>query len=368
VPVDWAAVREEFPALRNWTYLNTATLGLIPRRARAAVDAHFARRDELAHTDFYDWWDDMDHLRGLIAQMIHAPHANGDDIAFLPNASAALAIAKGAVDWKAGDELLTLEDEFPNQVYASAGLQGVRLIETNVDQFWDRVTPRTRMVAISAVNYQTGLRAPWEAMIAPLRERGIFTYIDATQSFGALVNDVRGHQPDIYAVNCYKWACAPTGAAFACIHQDLRKVLKPSVIGWRSDQGWRDMENLRHGHPVFSDAAARFEGGMLPFPSLYALKASMEWMLHIGPAVIQQRVLELAKACGGDGTSPIVALTVEQDAPGIAARLREQRILVSARRGKLRISPHFYNNESDVECFQKTAVRISPARAHASPT
>jgi selenocysteine lyase/cysteine desulfurase len=352
VPVDWAAVREEFPALQKWTYLNTATLGLIPRRARAAVDAHFARRDELAHTDFYDWWDDMDHLRGLIAQMIGAA---GEDVAFLPNSSAALAIAKSAIDWKPGDEILTLEDEFPNQVYAGAGLDGVRLVETSVEQFWDRVTPRTRMVAMSAVNYQTGLRAPWEAMIVPLRERGIFTYVDATQSFGALVNDLRGHQPDIYAVNCYKWACAPPGAAFACIHAAVRTVLKPSVIGWRSDRGWRDMENLRHGEPVFSDAAERFEGGMLPFPSLYGLKASVEWMLEIGPAAIEQRVLQLAKACGGEGSSPIVALTVEEDARGIAARLRERRILVSARRGKLRISPHFYNDENDVEMLRGQA-------------
>jgi selenocysteine lyase/cysteine desulfurase len=351
VPVNWAAVRDEFPALKSWTYLNTATLGLIPRRARAAIDAHFARRDELAHTDFNTWWDDLDHLRRSIAQLIHAA---AEDIAFLPNASAALAIAKSAVDWKAGDEVLTLEDEFPNQVSAAAGLEGVRLVETTIDRFWDAVTPRTRMVALSAVNYQTGLRVHWEDRIVRLRAAGIFTYVDATQSFGALVNDLRGHQPDIYAVNCYKWACAPTGAAFACIHAGVRTVLKPGVIGWRSDRGWRDMENLRHGDPMFSDSAERFEGGMLAFAPLYGLKASVEWMLDLGPAAIENRVLELAKACGGDGRSPIVALPVAEDARAIAARLREERILVSARRGKLRISPHFYNDERDVELLSRS--------------
>lgn len=347
MPVDWRAVREEFPALEQWTYLNTATLGLIPRCGRAAMDAHYARRDALVHTDFNDWWDDVDELRGLIARMIHGA---AEDIAFVPNSSAALAIAKSAIRWQPGDEILTLENEFPNQVYAAAGLDGVRLVETTVDRLGEAVTPRTRMLVVSAVNYQTGFRAPWETMVPPLRERGIFTYVDATQSFGALVNDLRGCQPDVYAVNCYKWACAPPGAAFAAIHADVRHALKPSVIGWRSDQGWRDMENLRHGDPDFADAAERFEGGMLAFPSLYGLKAVMEWMLEMGPAEIEARVLGLAKACGGDGSSPIVIRVVE-DARGVAARLREQRIVVSARRGRLRISPHFYNDGRDVERF-----------------
>jgi selenocysteine lyase/cysteine desulfurase len=134
----------------------------------------------------------------------------------------------------------------------------------------------------------------------------------------------------------------------------VRTVLKPGVIGWRSDRGWRDMENLRHGDPMFSDSAERFEGGMLAFAPLYGLKASVEWMLDLGPAAIENRVLELAKACGGDGRSPIVALPVAEDARAIAARLREERILVSARRGKLRISPHFYNDERDVELLSRS--------------
>jgi len=365
MPVDWTAIRAEFPALESWTYLNTATIGLIARRVRAAMDAHSARRDELAHTDFQSWWDDMDELRGVIAQILHAAP---DDIAFVQNCGAVLALAKSAVEWRPGDEILTLEDEFPNQVYATAGLEGVRLVETTMLRFWDAITPRTRMVAISAVNYQTGFRADWESMIGTLRERGIVSYVDATQSFGVLVNDLRGHQPDFYAVDCYKWACAPPGAAFACIHDGVRTRVKPSVIGWRSDRGWRDMENLRHGEPVFADAAERFEGGMLAFPSLYGLKASLEWMLEIGPPAIEQRVLELAQACGGDGRSPIVALTVEaalpvdEDARAIAARLREQRILVSARRGKLRISPHFYNDEGDVEAVSKSMLSASLRR------
>lgn len=80
--VDWAAVRCEFPALENWTYLNTATYGLLPRRATAAVAQHFAHRDELACWDFLDWFDDATRLRTKIGQLIGC---GPEDIAFVPN-------------------------------------------------------------------------------------------------------------------------------------------------------------------------------------------------------------------------------------------------------------------------------------------
>jgi cysteine desulfurase/selenocysteine lyase len=352
--VDWAAVRREFPALANWTYLNTATLGLIPQRARAAVDAYFGRRDELAHTDFDLWWDEVDEIRGLIADFLCGPEA--EDIAFFPNACSALSVASSAIDWKPGDEILTLTDEFPNQLYFSSVLPGVNLVEASIDDFKSAVTDRTRMIAVSTVSYQTGRRAPWEKWANAFRDRGIFIYVDATQSFGALTTCLHGVSVDMLAVDCYKWACAPPGAAFAYIHPDARARVKPTVIGWRSDRNWRDMQNLHHGAPEFSSAAEKYEGGMLPFPSLYGLKASLEFMssLNGGNAAIENRVLSLARLLGGDASSSIVCLDLpSRDPVAVAARLREEKILVSARKGKLRISPHFYNNDEDIERLQR---------------
>jgi selenocysteine lyase/cysteine desulfurase len=353
--VDWGAVRAEFPALCEWTYLNTATLGLISKRSTAAIQAHFERRDRFANADFLSWWDDMDGIRALIAQMLAC---QSTDIAFFPNSSAALALAVTAIGWQPGDEIVTLLDEFPNQVYLSA-CPGVRLVETSPDRLWDSLTPRTRMVAISAVNYQTGLRAPWEQMAAPLRERGIFFYVDATQAFGALQTRLTSGAPDMLSVNCYKWACSPPGAAFAFIHPDLRRTLPPNIVGWRSDAGWRDMQNLKHGVPEFSNKAEKYESGMLAFPSLYGLEAALELILEIGPAAIEERVLALAKACGGDGSSQIVTILLA-DAPEVAAQLKREGILVSARRGKLRISPHFYNNEDDIARLQSRLAGLTP--------
>ena len=347
MPLNWKTIRKEFPALQHWTYLNTATLGLISNRTRAAIDAHFHRRDQFGNTDFAAWWEDTDHLRATIAQFLACA---SDDIAFIPNASTALALALTAIQWKKGDEIVTLADEFPNQTYVTSLLPGVRLIETNIDRFWDALTPRTRMVVLSTVNYQTGLRAPWETLIRPLRERGIFYYVDGTQSFGALLTTLTPDAPDMFAVNCYKWACAPPGAAFLYVHPERRPHLQPTIVGWRSDSGWRDQTNLAHSDPVFSDAAEKYEGGLLAFPSLYGLQASLDAMLEIGPAAIEQRVLELARACGGDGSSNIVTIPLPPNrAHAVAAHLKQERIVVVARRGKLRISPHFYNNQADID-------------------
>jgi selenocysteine lyase/cysteine desulfurase len=164
----------------------------------------------------------------------------------------------------------------------------------------------------------------------------------------------------VFAVNGYKWLLSPNGAGFVYVRPELRKTLPPNVVGWRSDKGWRSVDQLNHGAPVFSDGAEKYEGGMLNFSALYAMGASVEMMLEIGPAVIEQRVMELAgMACAvlrgagasivHEGSSIIAARFDGVDASRLAVALKERRILVSARHGNLRVSVHFYNDETDIE-------------------
>ena len=116
---DWKALRAEFPALANWTYLNTATYGQMPRSAADAMSRHLARRDELACDDYLAWFDDMDAIRESCARLVHC---EAPDIAFVINASTGLAALILGLPWQSGDEVLTLDDEFPNQLYVSAVL------------------------------------------------------------------------------------------------------------------------------------------------------------------------------------------------------------------------------------------------------
>jgi selenocysteine lyase/cysteine desulfurase len=361
--VDWAAVRREFPALEHWTYLNTATFGQLPRRATEAVARHFAHRDELACWDFLAWYDDADRVRAKVARLIGC---SPSDIAFVPNASTALGLLLAGIDWHSGDRVLTLEHEFPNNLYATGLLErfGVEMIALSWPRFYESVNAKTRLVVLSSVNYNTGFAPPLAELADFLRARGILLYIDGTQSLGALRFDVRRIQPDMFAVHGYKWLLAPNGAGFFYIAPQLRERLQPNVVGWRSHRDWRNVDNLHHGVPEFPATAEKYEGGSVSFALLYAMEASLDLILEIGPEAIEQRVLDLASrtrtilhglgatvaGCG----SPIVAARFEnRDVSGLARALKEQRVLVAARRGHLRVSPHLYNNEQDLEIFER---------------
>ncbi len=359
----WDEVRSEFPALAHWTYLNTATQGLLPRRATQAVARHFAHRDELACGDFLAWYDDADRIRGKIARLIHcAP----EDIAFIPNASTALGLLLAGMDWRSGDHVLTLEHEFPNNLYAPGLLEryGVETTACPWERLYESVKAKTRLAIVSSVNYTTGFAPPLAQLAEFLHARGVLLYIDGTQSVGALRFDTSRIQPDMLAVHGYKWLFSPEGAGFFYIAPQLRDRLQPNVVGWRSHRNWRNVDNLHHGVPELLPSAEKYEGGGLSFGLLYGMEASLDLILEIGPDFVEQRVLDLAAktrqmlrglgATVADYASPVLAARFERhDVSALVRGLTEQRVLVAARRGSLRVSPHLYNNEHDLEIFER---------------
>ncbi len=357
--IDWKRIRGEFPALAEWTYLNTATFGQVPNRAADAMAQHLARRNRTACTDFISWYDDMDCIRAACARLVNC---DASDIAFVPNSSTGLAFLMQGLDWKPGEETLTLENEFPNQLYLSASLDrfGAKHRTVPWEQFYEAVNPRTRVVALSTVNYATGFRPPLEEIGRFLEERGVLLYVDGTQSVGALRFDVRKVRPAMLCLDAYKWLLSPNGAGFVYVSPELRRRLPATVIGWRSDRDWRDVNALNHGAPVIAESAEQYEGGSLVFPPLYAMGASLDLVLSLGPATVEARVLDLAektramlKGLGAevntDETQIVTARIPGHDPGELARMLKEKRIAVSARHGRLRVSPHFYNNEEDIE-------------------
>jgi selenocysteine lyase/cysteine desulfurase len=365
---NWKAIRAEFPALENWTYLNTATFGQLPRRAVEAANRHFAHRDELACTDFLDWYGDVDRLRASVARLINA---DADDIAFVTNAAQGLSIVAGGIDWKPGDQVLTIKDEFPNYLYLPALVErfGVEFIEVPWEQFHDAVTPRTRLVAVSEVNYSSGFRVPVGETAKFLRERGVLFLVDGTQSVGALQFDCAASKPDALVVHGYKWMISPTGAGFLYVRPEVRKMLPPSTIGWRSDKGWREVQHLHHGAPRLKDTAEKYEGGGLAVPLLYAMEQSVNLMLEIGPEVIEERVLSLAAkareilrglgATAADtGAQIVTAKFAGLNPSDLAAGLKSRRVVVTARHGFFRVSPHLYNVEDDLEILRTELAKL----------
>ena len=359
---NWPEIRSRYPGLNGWTYFNSATFGLLSTNTTAAVSQHFQHRDELACGDFLSWFDDIDRTRAKAAALIHAKAA---DIAFSINAATPLSLLLGGTHFKPGDRIVTLTNEFPNQIYYAALLKekGVDFVEVEWPAFFDAITPQTRAVLMSQVSYTTGFRPPLEQIGPFLRQRDILFYVDATQALGALTLNVEQVQPSMLAVHGYKWLLSPNGAAFFYVSPELRQKLQPNIIGWRSHQDWRNVNRLHHGAPVFPESAEKYEGGMPAFACLYAMDAALTEFLDIGPEKIEHRVLALTATLQArlhemgnvnvlHRHSPITAAHFPHTDPAaLVQKLRERRILASARHGCLRLAVHFYNNEEDIDAL-----------------
>ncbi len=360
---DWRAVRGEFPSLARWTYLNTATFGQMPRRSMDAVARHHDRRNELACSDFLTWFDDADALRASLGRLIHAEPSS---IAFVGNACSALSMLLNGIDWRKGDRIVTFENEFPNNIYSPLTFEpaGVEFVETSWERIAEAITPATRVVVLSEVNYTNGFRPPLAELSRLAHDAGALLFVDGTQSAGALKIDVQACEADAYFAHGYKWLLSPPGSAFLYVRPSLSERMPPSVVGWRSHKTWRNVDNLHHGAPEFAADAEKYEGGVLPFPALYAMKASVDMFLELTPEVIEKRVQGLAALLREElrklgarlpydesphYDSPLVAACFPGREPKpISAALKERGVLTSARHEYLRIATHLYNNEEDI--------------------
>ena len=289
------------------------------------------------------------------------------------------------IDWKPGDHVLTLTDEFPNNLYFGGALEkkGVRasIIDVpdglfSLEVLRDSLTDSTRIVLASGVNYSTGLRPPLDEIGTELRKRGILFYVDGTQNVGALPTDVQASKIDVLAVHAYKWMCCPTGTGFAYVSPQVREWLEPSVYSWRSHKDWRNVDNLHHGAPELPDTAIKYEGGMQNFPGIYAMGAVADLFESLGRKAIEDQVQAIAattrdtlRAAGAEllsdqhpyYDSPIICGRFEGvDASRLAVELQAKRITTAARHGRLRVSPHFFNNDEDLARLADALKEVLP--------
>ena len=154
---DWPTIRAQFPVLKEWAYLNTATFGPLPTCAVEAAANHFRRRDREACLDFLDWYTDADAVRAQAAELIGA---EPDDVAFIPNTATALSWVVNGIRWTPGDHVVTLPHEFPNNEYFARVLEqrGIKYTQAalpdglfSMDKFLAEITERTRLVILSSV-------------------------------------------------------------------------------------------------------------------------------------------------------------------------------------------------------------------------
>jgi len=364
-----AQARSLFPVSQRYAYLNHASVAALPTPVVAATEQYLKEQSLKGGEALQDWDERLEGIRQNAARLIGA---HRDEIAFTNSVSHGLNLVAAGLDWRAGDNLICAETEFPANVYPWMNLQrqGVdvrfapaRANRILVEDVVGLMDSRTRLVAISFVEFGTGYRNDLAAIAEACHERGIYLCVDGIQGLGALQFDVRHIPVDFLATHAAKWMLGPIGAAFCFVHRQHLARLDPVMAGWRSVV---DRDNYYRYDSPLRPTGERFEPGSLNAVGLVGMAAAIDLILSVGLATIEDRIVDLTdylidglQAHGCTITSPIAH---RQERSGIVCfqhpalpasevgeRLCAADVIVSVRGDIVRVSPHFYNSEGDIE-------------------
>lgn len=360
---------EQFPILREWDFMNHAAVCPLPRVAANALRRYAEQAETQAYIDT-GWYRDVNQVRDLCARMINA---HRDEIALMKNTSEGLATVAGGLDWKAGDRIISTNVEFPANIYPWMELSrrhGVEFVQVpeetdargvcrvSLERILEEAArPRTRMVALSHVEYASGQRHDLVPIGRFCRERGILFCVDAIQSMGVLPVDVEAMNIDYLAADGHKWLLGPEGAGIFYCRRELLAKTRPLAVGWTNVVNAADYGSYDY---TLREDAQKFECGTWSVGMFLALKASMELLLGVGIEAVAQRVgmltQELVAGLSKAGyrvvspreegsDSGIVSFVADNvDMPAMVQRLRKEfRTEIACREGRIRVSPHFYN-------------------------
>ena len=367
---------EAFPVLRHWDFFNHAGVAPI---TQAAADAFkkYANESESGAYLATSWYADVERLRLLAASMIHA-HRN--EIAFVKNTSEGLSIVASGLDWQWGDRIVTTAVEYPANIYPwmevvrSHGCNLVMVAEETdpatgarhvpLEKILEAAShPKTRLVTISHVEYASGQRHDIAKIGAFCRERNILFCVDAIQSLGALPLDVKAMGIDYLACGGQKWLLGPEGAAFFYCRRDLIEPMPPLDVGASSV-----VNHLAYGDYDYTlkNDALRFESGSTNIAGMFGLLAAMEFLHSLGADAISQRIKHLTdRLIEGvrDKGYSVISLRRENQWSGIVcftspnhdhsaivrALRKDHNTEIVVREGRLRVSPHFYNTDEQID-------------------
>lgn len=358
--------RREFPSAEGAVHMNHAGLAPLSRRVADAI-RRFAGEALAAEPAAYARWTSRAaEVRGLFARLIGA---DASEIAFVRNTSEGLSLVAGGLDWKAGDNVVAVAEDYPANIYPWWGLRrfGVetRLVERpqirfGVDEVRRLVDRRTRLVTVSAVDWQSGFRVDLASLGSFCRERGLLFCVDGIQAVGALAVDVESAGIDCMAVGGHKWLLAPEGCGALYVSRRVVERLHPVLLGWKSV---RDEERYLPYHFELRGDALRFEAGTPAHLGVLALGAALELLDEAGSERVERRILETT-ALLADGLCRAGAAILSPwaegersgiltfrlgDASALHRALGEGGVRAKVRLGGIRLAPHFYNDRGDIE-------------------
>ncbi|MGD0027678.1 MAG: aminotransferase class V-fold PLP-dependent enzyme [Candidatus Bathyarchaeia archaeon] len=380
---DMEKTRERFPITKNKAFLNHAAQSPLPKSSVEAMSKYV--HDFSSFGSARGEWDDYG--KPLFAKLIGA---RPGEIALVENTSMGLNIAANVLDYPHGSKIVTTDLEYPSVVYPWLRKRlGVKVHYVKnvggkilLDDMEEAIDDKTVAVAISHVEYANGFRHNLHVLSEIAHEHGAYLIVDAIQSVGAIHVDVRRDDVDFLAASCYKWLLGPSGAGYLYVKDDLIEKFEPPLVGWASadqkifdtDDFW-DISSLN-----LSKTASRFEAGSPSFVSFVGARESMKLLLSVGVETITRRIMKLTsslieavKGLGLELQTPeeqqsrsgIVNFRVRNPRE-VARKLGAKGIVVSARNHGIRVSPHFYNTEEEIETLMKEIETEKGTKRHTS--
>lgn len=359
----------EFPQEPGLRYLNHAAVAPWPRRSANAVAAFAHENIQLGARDYPRWLEIEKRLRERLARLTNATTTG--DIALVKNTSEALSFVAFGLDWRAGDQVVISDQEFPSNrvVWEALKPRGVEVIQVGLDgadpeaDLLAACGPRTRLLSISAVQYASGLRMDLERLGSGCRQRGVLFCIDAIQQLGALPFDVQAYDCAFAMADGHKWMLGPEGLGVFYCRAAEREQLALQEYGWHMLENAGNY-NQTDWQPARS--ARRFECGSPNMLGAVALEASLSLLEEVGmPAVgaalaerVEQLMDGLSRIPGARLHSPQQAerragiLTFSLDGwdnARLHERLKAEQVVCIQRGAGIRFSPHFYTAEKVIE-------------------
>ncbi|EIC20227.1 aminotransferase class V-fold PLP-dependent enzyme [Thiorhodovibrio frisius] len=360
----------EFNLSPDLLHLNHAAVGPWPKRTSDAVRRFAEENTTLGSNRYPHWQATEQRLRERLARLIGA--ASADDIALAKSTSEALSVIAHGLDWQPGDNIVGIAEEFPSNriVWQSLANQDVewrplKLSESQTpeDDLLALCNPRTRLLAVSWVQYARGRRLNLERLGNACRERGILLCIDAIQGLGALPFNLSRMPADFVVADAHKWMLGPEGIALFYCRPELRPKLKLHQFGWHMVEQMGDFDRTDW---QAASSARRFECGSPNMLGIHAFEASLSLLEETGLDQIEQAIkeridhlIELIDAQGFELLSPrapeqragILTFQIPgiEDHQALWRALMSQNLLCAARGGGIRFSPHFHTPMEDLE-------------------
>lgn len=363
-------IQKLFPATSKHVYLNSAAVAPLPSPTVSAVEGQLRDVSLNGSINYPKWVDTKHRCRSLVAEMLNVKE---DGIAFLRNTSDGFAAVANGIDWKEGDNIVSFAGEFPSNFYpwrmvrdrygVELRLCGERDGAVDIDEMISLIDSNTRIVSISAIQFSTGFRADLARIGSIAKKHGALFSVDMIQAFGAIPLDLSGLGVDIAAGASHKWLCAPEGCGILFLSEKALERIRPTLVGWISVlQPW----DFDAREQALHQNALALESGTGPAALFYGLEQSLSILKGAGLENIRRHNFYLADlicerlpstrfdlvSCRNeDVKSQIVAIKSKVNRPPIEIfkSLQDRGIVVSARGDLLRIAPHLFNDESDID-------------------